>query len=411
MPRRGRAAAPEPLTHEVAGIADAGLARRPGPPRRRRQGQRAETAAAGLLSHSSRRFALFGAEPMLSGIEVPARRAAGPVTPNARGPTAVTDLPTLPGAPRSSVAARRARDARRPALRRLAVAAAWGLSAARARRSARRPAATEVSVEELMKPGPLPDLVLGKADAPITIVEYASMTCGHCASFHNTVCPALKEKYIDTGKVRLIMREFPLDNLAAAASMLARCAGDEQDLPAHLGAVRQAGGVGVRAKDDSVPELFKFAKQAGFTEESLRQVPDRSEAARRDHRRAARAPPMTFGVARRRPSSSTARSWRAASLEDFDKAFDAAPEELSEGALPRPLASCRRSLAARRLAGGAPARCRRSAACQTAEPAAPALPRRGHARTRPAFNPFCERPDHHVGRREVHRRTRPSPRS
>ena len=82
-----------------------------------------------------------------------------------------------------------------------------------------------------MKPGPLPDLVLGKADAPITIVEYASMTCGHCASFHNKVLPALKQKYIDTGKVRLVMREFPLDNLAAAASMLARCAGGDKTFP------------------------------------------------------------------------------------------------------------------------------------------------------------------------------------
>ena len=81
---------------------------------------------------------------------------------------------------------------------------------------------------ELMKPGPLPDLVLGKADAPVTIVEYASMTCSHCANFHTAVLPKLKEKYIDTGKVRLILREFPLDNLAAAASMLARCAAGDK---------------------------------------------------------------------------------------------------------------------------------------------------------------------------------------
>ena len=84
------------------------------------------------------------------------------------------------------------------------------------------------SVEELMRPGPLPDLVLGKADAPVTIIEYASMTCPHCATFHKTTYPALKTKYIDTGKVRFIFREFPLDELAAAASMLARCAGGEK---------------------------------------------------------------------------------------------------------------------------------------------------------------------------------------
>ena len=82
--------------------------------------------------------------------------------------------------------------------------------------------------EELLRPGPLPDLVQGKADAPVTIIEYASMTCPHCAAFHKSTYPALKTKYIDTGKVRFIFREFPLDELAVAASMLARCAGGEK---------------------------------------------------------------------------------------------------------------------------------------------------------------------------------------
>jgi protein-disulfide isomerase len=87
------------------------------------------------------------------------------------------------------------------------------------------------SQEELMRPGPLPDLVLGKADAPVTIIEYASMTCPHCANFHKTTYPALKEKYIDTGKVRFIFREFPLDQLAVAGSALARCAGKDKYFP------------------------------------------------------------------------------------------------------------------------------------------------------------------------------------
>ena len=84
---------------------------------------------------------------------------------------------------------------------------------------------------DLMKPGPLPDLSIGKADAPVTIVEYASMTCPHCAAFHNTVLPVLKEKYIDTGKVRLVFREFLLDERGAVAAMMARCAGNERALP------------------------------------------------------------------------------------------------------------------------------------------------------------------------------------
>ncbi len=75
---------------------------------------------------------------------------------------------------------------------------------------------------------PLPDIVEGRADAPATIIEYASMTCSHCAAFHKDVWPALKAKYVDQGKAKFILREFPLDPLAAAAFMLARCAGPEK---------------------------------------------------------------------------------------------------------------------------------------------------------------------------------------
>jgi protein-disulfide isomerase len=74
----------------------------------------------------------------------------------------------------------------------------------------------------------LPDIAEGKADAPATIIEYASMTCSHCAAFHKDVWPALKAKYIDTGKAKLILREFPLDPLATGAFMLARCAGPDK---------------------------------------------------------------------------------------------------------------------------------------------------------------------------------------
>jgi len=87
------------------------------------------------------------------------------------------------------------------------------------------PLALAQTVEELMRPGPLPDLVEGKADAPVTIIEYASMTCPHCAAFATETYPKLKANYIDTGKVKYIFREFPLDDLAMAAAMLARCAG------------------------------------------------------------------------------------------------------------------------------------------------------------------------------------------
>src|SRR5580698_5642937 len=89
-------------------------------------------------------------------------------------------------------------------------------------------AQTAVPLDQLMAPGPLPDLALGSASAPVTIVEYASMTCSHCAAFHEETWPKLKAKYVDSGKVRFILREFPLDPLAAAGSMLARCAGPDR---------------------------------------------------------------------------------------------------------------------------------------------------------------------------------------
>ncbi len=76
---------------------------------------------------------------------------------------------------------------------------------------------------DVAKPQSLPDMALGPADAKVTITEYASMTCPHCAAFNDQVFPKIKSEYIDTGKVRYIFREFPLDIKAAAGSMLSRC--------------------------------------------------------------------------------------------------------------------------------------------------------------------------------------------
>jgi protein-disulfide isomerase len=76
---------------------------------------------------------------------------------------------------------------------------------------------------DVAKPQSLPDMALGPADAKVTITEYASMTCPHCAAFNEQVFPKIKAEYIDTGKVRYVFREFPLDIKAAAGSMLSRC--------------------------------------------------------------------------------------------------------------------------------------------------------------------------------------------
>ncbi len=119
----------------------------------------------------------------------------------------------------------------------------------------------------LMEPGPLPDMIVGDPDAPVTIIEYASMTCPHCASFHNIVYPELKEKYIDTGKAKLIFREFPLDARAYAASMLARCADEEFYFPMVDVLFKQQANWS-RAEDPRGP-LLQIAKLAGFTQESF----------------------------------------------------------------------------------------------------------------------------------------------
>jgi protein-disulfide isomerase len=124
----------------------------------------------------------------------------------------------------------------------------------------------DVSMADLLVPGPLGDEIQGQADAPVTIVEYASMTCPHCSHFHETTYPEMKKKYIDTGKVRFIFREFPLDPLAAAAAMLARCAGKDKYFPLVDAFFAQQ-------KDWVVQKplqpMFAIAKQAGFTQQSF----------------------------------------------------------------------------------------------------------------------------------------------
>ena len=78
--------------------------------------------------------------------------------------------------------------------------------------------AAPISTEDAVK-----ERVLGNPDAPVTIIEYSSLTCPHCASFHKDTLPELKKKYIDTGKVKLILRDFPFDAVSARAAMVARC--------------------------------------------------------------------------------------------------------------------------------------------------------------------------------------------
>lgn len=82
------------------------------------------------------------------------------------------------------------------------------------------------TTDNVTEPTLLPDMALGPADAAITMAEYASITCPHCAAFNENVFPKIKAAYIDTGKIRYVFHEFPLDPIAAASSVLSRCIAD-----------------------------------------------------------------------------------------------------------------------------------------------------------------------------------------
>ncbi len=108
---------------------------------------------------------------------------------------------------------------------------------------------------------PLGDRVLGQAEAPVVMVEYASATCPHCAEFHTKVLPLIKAEYIDSGKLRFIFREFPLDRAALAASMLARCVPDDKYFATiDLMFRRQS----TWMKGDRAAELLKITQMAGM---------------------------------------------------------------------------------------------------------------------------------------------------
>ncbi|MFB2550913.1 DsbA family protein [Ensifer soli] len=124
-----------------------------------------------------------------------------------------------------------------------------------------------VDVAKLMEPGALPEMSIGKADAPVTIVEYMSMTCPHCASFHVNTFDAIKEKYVDSGKVRFVIREFPFDPRAAAAFMLARCAPEGQYFPMVSMLMKQQRQWA--AAENGRDALLQMSKLAGFTQQSF----------------------------------------------------------------------------------------------------------------------------------------------
>jgi protein-disulfide isomerase len=112
------------------------------------------------------------------------------------------------------------------------------------------------------------DMVLGQAEAKVTIVEYASLTCPHCAAFHANTLPGLKDRYIDQGSVKLVYRDFPLDGLALRAAMLPHCAGPDRYY-GLLGALFARQQQWATAQDP-MSALGAIARQAGMSEESFK---------------------------------------------------------------------------------------------------------------------------------------------
>jgi protein-disulfide isomerase len=124
---------------------------------------------------------------------------------------------------------------------------------------------------DVAKPVSLPDMAIGPKDAAVTITEFASMTCPHCAAFNAEVFPKIKSTYIDTGKIRYIFREFPLDIKAAAGSMLARCIAKD-DAAKYFAVVdvlfKQQNDWAYTAKS-TTEGLGRIGKQAGLSQEQV----------------------------------------------------------------------------------------------------------------------------------------------
>lgn len=129
-------------------------------------------------------------------------------------------------------------------------------------------AAESVNMAELSRASGLNDMIMGSKNAPVTMIEYGSLTCHRCAEFDTEILPELKKKYITTGKMRLIFREFASDDLALAGFMIARCAPEDKYFPL-IEAMFKRQRVWLAASADPRIELFKIARLSGMTKQGF----------------------------------------------------------------------------------------------------------------------------------------------
>ena len=127
----------------------------------------------------------------------------------------------------------------------------------------------DVDMDAVLTAGSLKDMAIGDPNAPVKIVEYMSMTCPHCAHFHETTLEPIKTKYVDTGKVYFVVREFPFDPAATAAFMLARCAPENQYFPFISMFLKQQRAWAAPSDGDVRGAMLQMSKLAGFTQESF----------------------------------------------------------------------------------------------------------------------------------------------
>ena len=217
----------------------------------------------------------------------------------------------------------------------IGVVASWVYNSRRPRADVARaqPKKKRLGPEELAKPGPLPDLVIGRADAPVTIVEYADLSCPACATFHSKVLPAIKEKYIDKGHVRLVFREFPTNAHSMFATMTMRCVQPDKAMPLISALfTRQGDWREAKTIDELRGKLFALGQQVGLTRQAFNDcVPANTDVKKfsaaqqkllQDISTAAERAHEGFGVKQTPTFFVNGKKLGGATAEDFEKAID-----------------------------------------------------------------------------------------